>query len=199
MIAGLRGNISHFIAGAVILDTGSVFYEVQIPLTVMEVLSRKKKDEKIELFIYHYFSQNDERLYGFLDPVSRELFREMIALNGVGPVLALSLLSHLSMENFIEIAEGRNAEILEKIPRVGKKTAEVLLFEIKRSKNKFLKIISIAEQKKEMPVVTSGDDLVIEALLQLGYREASIKKALEQIPTEIDNTADRIRQALRFL
>lgn len=200
MISGLRGVVQRFGASRVYLLAGSVEYEVNVPLNVFEFLQQKKDAEHF-LHIYHLFTSEEQRLYGFLQPSQRELFGAILSLKGFGSVLALSVLSHLDLSGLLDLCERGDAAALSRIPRVGKKTAESLVFEVNQKKERFRKLLDSEEQKKKKPASDEETELAEQALIQLGYKEAQVQKALLLARSEAPgaSASELIRLALRHL
>lgn len=203
MISGLRGRITRFGGSRVYLETGGVEYEIQIPLNVFERLQSFTPDQDIFLHIHHQFLQDDQRLYGFLDVRQRELFRALQGIKGFGSALALSVLSHVDGPSLIAICEKKDTSSLTKIPKVGKSTAETMIFEINRKIDKWKKILSV-DQATELPESEEDSELELAflALVQLGYKENQIRSVLNQIQKSLpDSTSasELIKEALRLL
>ncbi len=217
MIAGLRGTIVRFGAARVYLDTGAgsasgksssggVIYEVQIPLSVQARLQAAGVGASTELFIYHHITESDQRLFGFLDLQEREFFIALQNIKGLGTALALSILSHLDPAALLDLCSRKDAKGLSKIPRIGKTTAETLIFEINRRREKWEKALQLAAAPDGAQVVSDLDeqqDLAVQALLQLGYKESEARKAIAKIAEKQDTTgwgaAEWIAAALRVL
>ncbi len=201
MISGLRGTVQRFGASRIYMLAGAVEYEVHVPLNVFEYL-QQHADREHFLYIYHLFTSEEQRLYGFLQPSQRELFGAILSLKGFGSVLALSVLSHLDVNGLLELCESGDVKALARIPRVGKKTAESLVFEVNQKKDRFRKLLDSEDSKKATR--PSGDeeaDLAEQALLQLGYKDAQVQKALGQAIAQAPraSASELIRLALRHL
>lgn len=204
MISGLRGRVHRFGPSRVHLDTGGVVYEVHIPLNVFDVLQGSAGQDEIFLHVHHQFMQDEERLFGFLDPSSRDFFAALITVKGLGSGLALSVLSHLDGLTLLDLCEKNDIPSLTKIPRVGKATAESLAFEINRKKDRFRKLLADSDRvvSKDEPVGSEELELAYQALLQLGYKENQIRVALEKARLEpgFQEIASMvIRDALKYL
>ncbi len=188
MISKISGKLTRISIQFVYIDTGGVEYEILVPLNVVETL-QNQISKKIQLYIYHHFQGEEQKLYGFLDISQRELFKTIIQLKGIGPTLGLSILSHLNTQQLLEICEKKESQKLMKIPRIGKSIAEEIIFEVNQKKKKFLKLLTDAklDVKKEKTSKQMSEELkedIIQALKTLGYKEPATKKALEKIEND---------------
>lgn len=200
MISGLRGTVQRFAASRIYMLAGAVEYEVHVPLNVFEYL-QQHADREHFLYIYHLFTSEEQRLYGFLQPSQRELFGAILSLRGFGSVLALSVLSHLDVNGLLELCERKDVTALARIPRVGKKTAESLVFEVNQKKDRFRKLLESEESRDAGPTSDEETDLAEQALLQLGYKHQQVQKALRQAVAQAAgaSASELIRLALRHL
>lgn len=202
MISGIRGVIRRFGASTVHIDASGVEYEIHVPLPVFNMLQNDTGREPVFLYVYHHFVQEEQKLFGFQTSEQRELFVALKSIKGLGTSLALSLLSHLDGPELLALCERGDQEALCRIPRIGKRTAETVMFEISRRLERWKKILlpvreegtgSISEESSEM-------ELAFQALLQLGYKEKEARAALraasarDEVP---DQASELIRAALR--
>lgn len=210
MIHALTGKLRALGHSQVYLNVGGVEYEIYVPLDVLGILQKKTKHEQLHLYIYHHFRENEQRLFGFLDERQRGFFEALLGLRGLGHSLALSLLSHLKGEEFLKLCRNGELDALCRIPRVGKNTAESLLFEVKRQRKKWDKLLlkeSAETLNKEEARSLKEQEMALEALLQLGYREKEAREALRKIQEQRkkeemevpQGAAEWIRGALRLL
>ncbi len=195
MISGIHGKLERLGAQSAFIMAGGLEYEVFVPLNVFDYLEKQGEGADVRLFVHHHFSQEDQRLYGFLDADEREVFRELIRLQGMGPSLALSVLSHFDGQRLLSSAEQNDVQSLMQIPRIGKKTAERLIFEISGRKERFRKLLSGAKTR----VKQSEQELAVQALLQLGYRETQIADAMKSLSGKPQTASEWIAAALRAL
>lgn len=140
-------------------------------------------------------------MYGFYEKRERELFRELIRLNGVGPKLALALMSGLEVDELVRCVQAQDTSALTRIPGVGKKTAERLLVELKdrfkawESLPGTFTLVSNGPNQAE-PVASAESDAV-SALISLGYKPQEASKAVSAIKEKDLSSADLIRRALK--
>ncbi len=189
MITALKGNIERLGPSQVYLNVGGIEYEVHVPLTVL-IEIQKEKHSPLYLHTYHHFRENEQRLFGFLTVHQREFFRALLNLRGFGPSLGLSLLSHMSQKHFLYICKTQDVSALCRIPRIGKKMAEGLIFEVKHQKKKWdaLAPDELQTNIENLPTTSSKElsqekemGLALEALVQLGYQEKNAEDALYRI------------------
>jgi len=191
MITGLRGTINSFGASRVFFEVSGVEYEVFVPLNVFEALQVVETGSELFFHIHHHYLQEEERLYGFLERNQRDFFAAIQAIKGIGSSLSLSLLSHLSGEALLALCEKKDITTLCRIPKVGKTTAETLIFEINRKIDKWRKLLDTAAPSRDgEPPVLPVIEMVTQGLLQLGYRDAQIRTVLESVRKELQQSGE---------
>lgn len=193
MISGIQGMLAHLGINSVFILASGVEYEIHVPLNVFDFIEKRPPGAEVSLRIHHHFSQEGQKLYGFMDQEQREVFRALLDLPGMGPSLALSVLSHYDGPTLLHYCEAGDIAALTQIPRVGDKTARRLAFEIQGKKERFRKLLSGGKTPE------TDRDLAVQALLQLGYREAQIKEAMAKLDPQPAAAADWIAQTLRIL
>ncbi|MBC7210904.1 MAG: Holliday junction branch migration protein RuvA, partial [Pseudomonas sp.] len=129
MIGRLRGTLAEKQPPHLIIDVNGVGYELEVPMTTLYRLP--KVGEPVTVHTHLVVREDAHLLYGFAEKRERELFRELIRLNGVGPKLALALMSGLEVDELVRCVQAQDASVLVRVPGVGKKTAERLLVELK--------------------------------------------------------------------
>ncbi|HAF43506.1 MAG TPA: Holliday junction branch migration protein RuvA [Gallionellaceae bacterium] len=190
MIGRLSGILLEKNPPQILLDVQGVGYEVDVPMSTFYNLPAL--NEKVVLHTHFVVREDAQLLYGFATHEERIAFRQLLKISGVGPKLALSVLSGLSIGDLAVAVANKDASRLTKIPGVGKKTAERLLLELQ---GKFA--VSGASGAQGAPVASSGSDIV-NALLALGYNEKEADWAAKQLPKDAD-VSGGIRQALKLL
>ena len=204
MIAHLSGTLLSKHATSVILDVGGVGYEVTIPVSTFYDL--EDTGANVQLRIYTHVREDALQLYGFKTSRERELFVRLISVSGVGPKLAITLLSGMSADEMIASIRTNNLARLTLIPGIGRKTAERLVIEL-RDKVESLSSPELEEELGAKPGVPStlSEDAVradaLSALLNLGYQRGSAEKAITAAMSEGDaHTVESIlRSTLRRL
>ncbi|WKS80014.1 Holliday junction branch migration protein RuvA [Edwardsiella tarda] len=199
MIGRLRGVILEKQPPQVLLEAGGVGYEVQMPMTCFYELPQPGSEAVI--FTHFVVREDAQLLYGFNNKQERALFRELIKVNGVGPKLALAILSGMSAQQFVAAVEREEVAALIKLPGVGKKTAERLVVEMK---DRFKGLSG--------DLFTSSDDLppsaqpqaqadaegeAVAALIALGYKPQEASRLVNRVASVGADSETLIRDALR--
>jgi Holliday junction DNA helicase RuvA len=195
MIGRLKGVVLNKQAPDLLLDVGGVGYELLVPLnTFFEV---PEIGETVTLHTHFVVREDAQQLYGFSQLEERVLFRHLIKVNGVGPKMALAILSGMSVKEFSRCVQRDEMATLVKIPGVGKKTAQRLLIEMRD------KISSIADDSSEPVTEQVTQDISLEAesaLTALGYRPQDAAKMVNRVAGEhITNAEQLIRAALKSM
>jgi Holliday junction DNA helicase RuvA len=189
MIGRLSGILLEKNPPQILLDVQGVGYELDVPMSTFYNLPALH--EKVLLHTQLIVREDAHLLYGFLSNDERVAFRQLLKISGVGPKLALSVLSGLSLADLATAVANKDAGRLTKIPGVGKKTAERLLLELQG------KFTASVPSSVKGAVATHASD-VLNALLGLGYNEKEADWAVKQLPAEV-GVSDGIRQALKLL
>ena len=171
MIGYLRGKSLRLTTEKLLLDVGGVGYELHIPLSTYAEIDRAG-GEPIGLHVYTHVSENALELFGFWDEGERRLFERLIGVSGIGPKLARVILSGMAPQDLIGAIAAGNAAQLTSIPGVGKKTAERMVVDLKD------RIAELGTEPAEIATAAGGDDDVVAALVNLGYREKEAVQAV---------------------
>ena len=190
MIGRLTGILLEKNPPQILLDVQGVAYELDVPMSTFYNLP--VLHEKVVLHTQLIVREDAHLLYGFLSHEERVAFRLLLKISGVGPKLALSVLSGLSLNDLAIAVANKEAGRLTKIPGVGKKTAERLLLELQ---GKFSATGTTVAQGAA--AASPGSDIA-NALLALGYNEKEADWAAKQLPKDA-SVSDGIRQALKLL
>ena len=204
MIGRLRGILLEKQPPEVLLDVSGVGYEILLPMSSFYALP----ELGLESVIYTHFvvREDAQLLYGFADKHERAMFRELIKVNGVGPKLALAILSGMSANQFVQCIHNDAVSQLVKLPGVGKKTAERLVVEMKdRLKNWTGADLLTPESERVAFESDLGSTFVnanakeeaISALVGLGYKPALAEKAIQQVYQEGMDCEALIRSSLK--
>ncbi|MBA2595981.1 MAG: Holliday junction branch migration protein RuvA [Chloroflexota bacterium] len=190
MIAALKGRIERKQEDAALVDVGGVVYRVNTSLVTLEDIG--DVGENVRLFTHLYVREDQLTLYGFASTDELRLFETLIGVSGVGPRLALAILSRVRPDALELAIDGENAELLATVPGVGRKTAARLILELRG------KLVPASGSSLGAPSRVDAD--VVEALRSLGYTTAEAHGALVRIPRDPELTIeDRVLAALREL
>jgi Holliday junction DNA helicase RuvA len=174
----------------VLLDVGGVGYEVDVPMSTFYDLP--PMGERVVLLTHMVVREDAQLLYGFLTEGERAAFRELIRISGIGPRMALAVLSGLSVADLAQAVTLQESGRLVKVPGIGKKTAERLLLELKGKLGPELQ--GVAGQR----AASDHSPDIQRALLALGYSEREVSQAARQLPPDA-TVSDGIKQALKLL
>ncbi|MFC4159968.1 Holliday junction branch migration protein RuvA [Chitinimonas lacunae] len=190
MIGKLSGTLLEKHPPQVLIDVGGVGYEVDVPMSTFYVLPHP--GEAVALHTHFVVRDDAQLLYGFAQRSEREMFRALIRISGIGPKIALAVLSGMSGDELALAIEQGDAARLAKVPGIGKKTAERLILELRGK-------LSASGDSRPLPSATpNARDDVVNALLALGYSEREASAAVKALP-EDSSVNDGIRLALRSL
>ncbi|MGM0767382.1 MAG: Holliday junction branch migration protein RuvA [Pseudomonadota bacterium] len=204
MIGRIRGTLVEKSPGQALVECAGLGYEVDIPFTTFFHLP--EPGEEVTLHTHFAVREDAQSLYGFASRLDRDLFRLLIRVNGVGPKLAVGILSGLDAQQFIRCVEARDANSLVKLPGVGKKTAERLLIEmtdrIGQLEGQFAPVSSMTtgeagDGASAAMVVHAPKDEAEAALIALGYKPQEAAKAISKVAEEGMSSENLIRLALR--
>lgn len=188
MIGRIQGLLVEKNFPQVMVSCNGVGYEIDVPMSTFYPLPRA--GEEVTLLTHLVVREDAHLLFGFLTLAERATFRQLLKISGVGPKVALAVLSGLSVEDLAAAVSDGDAGRLTKIPGIGKKTAERLVLELRD------KMPKPSTAVRADGGAAGGD--VINALLSLGYNEREAQAVVKQLPAELQ-LADAIRQALKLL
>jgi holliday junction DNA helicase RuvA len=195
MIAHLHGQILTKSPQQVVVDVGGVGYRVLIPVSTFYRLG--DEGSRVSLLVHTHVREDTLALFGFLSPVEQALFERLIDVSGVGPKLAINILSGIEAPELVDALRGGDLPRLTRIPGVGKKTAERLILELK---DKVAVLARAAEGPLTPPPAGPKEDLV-SALTNLGYSRPEAEKGAERALGEDGSGRfeDLLRRALQVL
>ena len=198
MIGCLIGEVFALEAPTVLLNVNGVGYEVDTPLSTFCQL---QKGQKVTLWTHLTVREDAQLLYGFINPQDKTIFRTLLKVNGVGPKMALGILSTLSVEMLVHTVEHGDVKTLVKVPGVGAKTAERLMIEL-RDRFKTFTTGAVAGGSSSSQIQFTGNSAVAEAeaaLQSLGYKPAEAQKLVNAAKGEFTEAGDIIRAALKSM
>lgn len=185
MIAYLQGNAIEFEEQNMILNVNSVGYELACSNNSIADFMEQKE---VIAYVYTHVREDQISLFGFSTKLEKQLFLSFLKVNGVGPKMALSILSGASLDQLISWIEANDVKALCQLPKVGKKTAEQIILSLKG------KLVFADEQKsKQRPQGVRSE--VYSALMNLGFQEDAIEPVVASLDTNL-NFEDSVRQAL---
>ena len=189
MIGRLTGTLAQKSPPQVLIDVNGVGYEVDVPMSSFYNLPTL--GERVTLLTHFIVREDAQLLFGFLTAEERATFRQLIKISGIGPRMALGLLSGLSVAELAQAVAQQQAARLVKVPGIGKKTAERLLLELKGK---------LAPDLGQAGAAIASDAQVdiVQALIALGYSEKDAAAALKLLPADV-GVSDGIKLALKSL
>lgn len=199
MIALITGQLAYKSIDHVIVDVNGVGYRIAIPLSTVYAIP---DEGSVRLHIYTHVREDAIQLFGFLSAEEKDLFVLLLSVSGVGPKLALNILSHASVGALRGSIAAGDAKRLSALPGIGKKTAERLVLELKEKIGKAGLLPSATPTTPTSPAGSTPAALedALSALLNLGYKEAQARKALDTLEIAADVPLEQIlKNALKIL
>jgi Holliday junction DNA helicase RuvA len=185
MIAQISGRLAVKKPNLIIVDVHGVGYEIHIPLSSFYPLP--DPGGEISLQIHTHVREDALSLFGFLTEKEKLVFTRLIAISGIGPKLAITILSGIPLEDFIAAVQKGDLFRLTTIPGVGKKTAERILLELK---DKMVDVVLAAPTAESAPSPIRDD--VISALMNLGYQKVNAEKAVKAVEASAPESCEAI-------
>ena len=189
MIGRLHGKLIEKTPPQVLVDVGGVGYEVDVPMSTF--CNLPAEGSEITLLTHFIVREDAQLLYGFATAAERQTFRALIRISGVGPRIALAVLSGMSTQDLADAVEQGNATLLTRVPGIGKKTAERLVLELKG------KLAGSAFAPAGGAASAAQAD-ILSALMALGYSEREAQASVRALPAEV-TVSEGIRLALKAL
>ena len=198
MIGCLIGEVFALEAPTVLLNVNGVGYEIDTPLSTFCQL---QKGQKVTLWTHLAVREDAQLLYGFSNAQEKTIFRTLLKVNGVGPKMALGILSTLSVEMLVHTVENGDVKTLVKVPGVGAKTAERLMIEL-RDRFKAFATGTTPSNSTSTQIQFTGNSAVAEAeaaLQSLGYKPLEAQKLINAVKADYTEASDIIRAALKSM
>ena len=191
MIAHLRGKLISKHPNQAVVEAAGVGYEVNISIPTFSGLPALGSE--VGLFIYTHVREDALSLFGFLRSEDKQLFERLISVSGIGPKLAITILSGMETDAMVASIKGNNVPSLTRIPGIGKKTAERMVLELRDKLDAF----GVPEAAA---AATPVEEDVVSALVNLGYQRVLVEKALGRVTKATDETFDTLfRKSLAAL
>jgi Holliday junction DNA helicase RuvA len=191
MIGRITGTLAEKSPPLVLIDVGGVGYEVDVPMSTFYNLPAL--GERVALLTHFVVREDAQQLFGFLTAAERATFRLLVKISGIGPRMALALLSGLSVTELSHAVAAQDSARLVKVPGIGKKTAERLLLELKGKLAPDLALPGGAAG-----AASDHQNDITQALMALGYNEREAAAALKALPPDV-GVSDGIKLALKAL
>ena len=190
MIVHVSGKLVYKDPSSVIIDVNGIGYKLYISLNSYNNLCSINKE--ISLLTYFNVSEKGQDLFGFIDPAEKKIFELLISVSGIGPKIAINMLSVVTPNDFQERLISGEVKMLTSLPGIGPKTAKRLIVELK---DKF-----VDSDSDDLPIDDSIDlnNDALNALKSLGFRDKDIRRILNKIDNNL-TTEDKIKQALKEL
>jgi len=190
VIGLIHGRIAAKMPPQLLVDVGGVGYEIEAPMSTFFLLPAV--GEEVRLLTHLVVREDAQLLYGFSTEEERRLFRNLLKVSGIGPKIALALLSGISVEGFAHCIQNQDVSALTKVPGIGRKTAERLLIEMRDRLNGAQSLPGATT----VPVGTSAETEAFGALVALGYKPAEATRLLKTVEGTA-TTEEMIRRALQ--
>ena len=191
MYAFFNGKVDSIYKDRIIIDVNNIGYEINMPES--DIMSLNLGDN-IKIYTYLYVREDDMRLFGFKTSESLEFFKKLIAVSGVGPKVALGIISNVDIESLGVAIATENVTALKSVPGIGPKMAQKIIFELKDKviKDKTEKINIVLKENNSKNI-----EEAITALEVLGYTQKQIKDVISKLDLSDDSVENIIRKVLK--
>jgi Holliday junction DNA helicase RuvA len=189
MIASLRGRLKAKEKDCLIVDVSGVGFKVHVPTTLLDRV--EGPGHEVELFTYLHVRENELALYGCASQEEMALFELLLSVSGVGPKVALAILSAIPPEAFRAAIAQEDAGLIARVPGIGPKTARKIIFHLKDK-------VEMAPSAAAVPALMAVDAEVVAALTALGYNLIEAQAAVQALPAEELEVEERVRLALQY-
>ena len=171
----ITGIIKEKKTTSVVIENNGLGYAVNIPISTYDQIGAI--GELCKLFLHLYVRENDLRLFGFYTVEEREIFESLIKVSNIGPKIAISILSGISVKSLIEAVAKQDIELLSSVPGIGKKSSQRIIIELKDSFERLIEeVIGAEATKAERAIITDAEN----ALISLGYNKISVKREIQK-------------------
>lgn len=203
MIGQIRGILIEKKPPEILVDVSGITYEIQVPMSTLYQLPEVGQ----ELALHTHFVVRDDAqlLYGFFDAKDKAMFRSLIRINGVGPKMALAILSGMEVDEFVRVIRNNDVNTMVNMPGIGKKTAERLIMEMRDRLNEWETTEGSAfisgSEGLALPIKAFSKDAEM-ALISLGYKPQQAARAIAQVlkeNLEITDSEELIRLSLKSM
>ena len=195
MIGQLKGQIISKNPPEVLLEVGGIGYELLCPMSTFYQLDNSSEDTL--LYTHLSIKEDSHTLFGFISKDEKNMFRELIRVNGVGPKVALAILSHLSVSSLVDCIMSEDADLLAKTPGIGKKTALKLIVELQDRLDKVELVNASTSTIGHKTSYNPNAKQALAALQSLGFKTKEANKMVSAIDDQTLSTEELIRIALQ--
>lgn len=199
MIGQIEGTIIEKNPPEILVEVAGITYEILVPMSTLYQLP--ESGELVRLHTHFSVREDAQTLYGFFDAETKKMFRSLVRVNGVGPKMALGILSGMSVEDFVQAVRNNDSEAMVRMPGIGKKTAERLIIEMR---DKIIEWGSEDNVGSDLSLQTKSSftkDAEI-AMINLGYKPQQAARAIAQVlkvNPEINDSEELIRFSLKSM
>ena len=199
MIGQIEGTIIEKNPPEILVEVAGITYEILVPMSTLYQLP--ESGELVRLHTHFSVREDAQTLYGFFDAGTKKMFRSLVRVNGVGPKMALGILSGMSVEDFVQAVRNNDSEAMVRMPGIGKKTAERLMIEMRDKMIEWGSDDNVGSDLSSQTKSSFTKDAEI-AMINLGYKPQQAARAIAQVlkvNPEINDSEELIRFSLKSM
>ena len=199
MIGQIEGTIIEKNPPEILVEVAGITYEILVPMSTLYQLP--EPGELVRLHTHFSVREDAQTLYGFFDAETKKMFRSLVRVNGVGPKMALGILSGMSVEDFVQAVRNNDSEAMVRMPGIGKKTAERLMIEMRDKMIEWGSDDNVGSDLSSQTKSSFTKDAEI-AMINLGYKPQQAARAIAQVlkvNPEINDSEELIRFSLKSM
>lgn len=199
MIGQIEGTIIEKNPPEILVEVAGITYEILVPMSTLYQLP--ELGELVRLHTHFSVREDAQTLYGFFDAETKKMFRSLVRVNGVGPKMALGILSGMSVEDFVQAVRNNDSEAMVRMPGIGKKTAERLMIEMRDKMIEWGSDDDVGSDLSSQTKSSFTKDAEI-AMINLGYKPQQAARAIAQalkVNPEINDSEELIRFSLKSM
>ena len=199
MIGQIEGTIIEKNPPEILVEVAGITYEILVPMSTLYQLP--ESGELVRLHTHFSVREDAQTLYGFFDAETKKMFRSLVRVNGVGPKMALGILSGMSVEDFVQAVRNNDSEAMVRMPGIGKKTAERLMIEMRDKMSEWGSDNNVGSDLSSQTKSSFTKDAEI-AMINLGYKPQQAARAIAQVlkvNPEINDSEELIRFSLKSM
>ena len=199
MIGQIEGTIIEKNPPEILVEVAGITYEILVPMSTLYQLP--ESGELVRLHTHFSVREDAQTLYGFFDAETKKMFRSLVRVNGVGPKMALGILSGMSVEDFVQAVRNNDSDAMVRMPGIGKKTAERLMIEMRDKMIEWGSDNNVGSDLSSQTKSSFTKDAEI-AMINLGYKPQQAARAIAQVlkvNPEINDSEELIRFSLKSM